>query len=324
MKAKIVLAAIVAMIMVAVMAMPAVAVPATTLGEVTGAGTDPVIEEIFELDNEGLSAPTTVSPDPITGFKEVCVYVVMSDATGSGTITDVEITVDFPLGTQKAYGDTTSGNVVEVSGSDVNTATQMAYDQGLIDAGTQSLINTNCAAGLWRLQEFCFDMESCDEAGNYNVEVIAYDDDGNDGTDSNYFVYASLKHLATDFTTINFGTITPGAESFVDGDADTTTPNKPTVSSCANDPFKLTIYADDMTDGAPNAIIDATSQYACVYGDDVGGIPYSQKLPLSTAGVSFTPIIDTCEDEPIDFFVLQSSILKGSYDGTITLEAVSV
>ena len=327
MKAKIVLAAIAAMMMVAVMAMPVVAEDASTTAEVTGAGSPPVIEEKFELNDDGdplhVTAGTQVIPVPDAN-KEVCAYVVAWDPNGAADINRIWITVDNPDGAEVANGDTLNAEITELSYADACIATQSAVDQGLIDGARRDEINAHIYASEWRMWQFCFELSNCDISGAYTVTANANDNAGGTGTFMNIFDYLSIKELALDFSAIDYGQIVPGVKQIVSGDPNFGTA-PPTVRNRANDPFKLQISATDMVGADPNNKILATNLDAHVYGKDAsGGSAIDEELNLDyTPGILFNPIIDTCATETIDFSLLQDLICSDTYTGTITLEAVT-
>jgi len=331
MKAKIVLAAIVAMMMVTVMAMPAVAVPpATTVAEVTGTGGQaPVFEEKFELNDDGdpshVTAGTQVLPVP-DGDKEVCIYVVVRDPNGAADINRIWMTVVNSLGAEIANGDTLNpGEISELTYAEACIATQAAVNQNLMISARKTAIDDHIYASEWRMWKFCFDMGNCYMSGIYTVTANANDNAGGTGTIVNDFDYISIKELAIDFDTINYGVIVPGVKQIVSGDTNFGTADAPTVRNRANDPFKLQISAIDMQGTNANNKILATNLDAHVYGLDVsGGTAFDEELNLAYApGVLFSPIIDTCTVEKIDFSLLQDLICQDTYTGTITLEAVT-
>jgi hypothetical protein len=331
MKAKIVLVALVAMMMVAVTMMPAVAVPATTQAQVTGSGTPPVFEEKFELNDDGDPLPnhgtagTQVLPVP-DGVKEVCVYVVARDPNGAADINRIWISVDNPLGVEIANGDTINSPtaISELTYAETCVATQAAVDQNLMTSARKTVIDGHVYASEWRMWKFCFDMGNCYISGDYEVTANANDGAGGTGTIVNTFEYISIKELAVDFTTIDYGEIVPGVKQIVSGDPNFGTA-PPTVRNRANDPFKLQISATDMVGTDPNNEILATNLDAHVYGKDApGGSAIDEELNLAYApGILFSPIIDTCATETIDFSLLQDLICSDTYTGTITLEAVT-
>ena len=210
MKAKIVLAAIVAMMMVAVMAMPAVAEDTATVAEVTGAGSPPIIEEKFELNDDGdpthVTPGTQVMPVPDAN-KEVCVYVVAWDPNGAAHINRIWVTVDNPDGVEVANGDTQNAEITELSYADACTATQSAVDQELIDVTRKAEIDSHVYASEWRMWQFCFELSNCDISGEYTVTANANDNGGSTSNFVNIFDYLSIKELAIDFTTIDYGQI---------------------------------------------------------------------------------------------------------------------
>ncbi|MHC1575235.1 MAG: hypothetical protein ACXQTY_05475 [Candidatus Methanogasteraceae archaeon] len=325
MKAKIVLAAIVAMMMVAVMAIPVVAEDAETQAEVTGAGSPPVIEEKFELNDDGdtlhVTAGTQVIPVP-DASKEVCVYVVARDPNGADDINRIWITVDDPDGVEVANGDTLNAEITELSYDDACIATQSAVGQGLIDSARKTEIDGHIYASEWRMWQFCFELSNCDTSGVYTVTANANDNAGGTGTFENIFDYLSIKELAIDFAAIDYGQIVPGVKQIVSGDLIFGTA-PPTVRNRANDPFKLQISAIDMMGVDSNNVIFATNLDAHVYGVDASGSAIDEEMNLDyNPGVTFNPLIDTCATETIDFSLLQDMICADTYTGLITLEPV--
>lgn len=328
MKAKIVLVTLVAMMMMVVTMMPAVAVPATTQAQVTGSGTPPVFEEKFELNDDGdpthVIAGTQVLPVP-DGIKEVCVYVVARDPNGAADINRIWISVVNQNGAEIANGDTLNpGEITELTHAETCVATQAAVDQDLMGSARKTVIDDHVYASEWRMWKFCFDMGNCYISGDYEVTAIANDNAGGSGTIVNTFEYISIKELAVDFTTIDYGEIVPGVKQIVSGDPNFGTA-PPTVRNRANDPFKLQISATDMQGINANNKIFATNLDAHVYGKDAsGGSAIDEELNLDYApGILFSPIIDTCATETIDFSLLQGIICSDTYTGTITLEAVT-
>jgi hypothetical protein len=88
-------------------------------------------------------------------------------------------------------------------------------------------------------------------SGNYTVIAYATDVYGNIGSYSNTFTYLSLEYLSIDFGAgVSFGTIIPGYEQIVSGDADMTTPGKPTVQSGGNDNITIGVNFSPMVGAA--------------------------------------------------------------------------
>ena len=333
MNAKDKLMAILAVAIVAIsavaMSVPVMGENATTQAVVTGSGTPPVVEEKFELNDDGdplhVQPGTQVVPVPDAN-KEVCTYVVAWDPNGASNINRVWITVHNPINAQVASGDTLAGTIVELNYTEAVVATQAAYDQGLITDARRVDINEHIYNNEWRMWKFCFELTNCDMAGDYTVTAKANDAQGGTGTLINTFEYLSIKELAIDFNTIDYGIIVPGAKQIVSGDTNFGTSNAPTVRNRANDPFKLRISATDMVGASdPSNKILATNLDAHVYGVDVpGGSDIDEEKNLDyDPGILFSPIIDPCTIEKIDFSLEQGTICSDSYTGTITLEPVS-
>ena len=330
----------IAILTVSIIAISAVAIAMPVMGQQTssttavvdGAGSPPVIEEKFELNDDGDPLPnhgtpgTQVTPVPDDN-KEVCVYVVASDDNSAASMNRVWITVDNPNGVEVAYGDTGTPyfNIDELTYAEACIATQAAYDQGLISDARRQEINGHIYDGEWRMWKFCFELTNCDMSGDYTVTAKVNDNAGGTGTQVNTFEYISIKELAIDFNMINYGTIIPGYKKIVSGDPNFGTA-PPTVRNRANDPFLLQISATDMIGAVDsNNKILATNLDAHVYGKDApGGVAFDEELNLDyDPGVPFSPIIDTCEVEKIDFSLEQAVICDDEYSGTIILEPVT-
>lgn len=329
MKEKI-LAGTIALLMVAVMMMPMVAASQTsdTQAVVTGAGTPPIFEEKFELNDDGdlpnhVTPGTQVMPIP-DGNKEVCVYVVVRDPNGAADINRIWMSVVNQNGVEVANGDTINiGEISELTHTETCTATQAAVGANLMLSPRKTEIDDHVYASEWRMWKFCFDLTHCDISGTYTVTANANDHAGGTGTITNDFEYLSIKELAIDFNLIDYGTIVPGIKQIVSGDEDENTPFEPTVRNRANDPFKLKISAENMQGNDPNNVILATNLDAHVYGEDANGNTIDENLYLDSNGIEFNPIINTCTIEKIDFSLMQDPICEDTYRGTITLEPIA-
>jgi len=106
MKAKMVLAAIVATMMVAVMAMPATALEGAnvpTSAQINGVNTQPTIQYVWELPDDDLGTPgTQVEPSP-GGIKEVYKYIVVYHPVSEDLIDNVKETTYYPDGTEHSW-----------------------------------------------------------------------------------------------------------------------------------------------------------------------------------------------------------------------------
>lgn len=314
---------------------------AVAVASVTGTGQAPIIEYKFELNDDAdgpdhLTPGTQVTPVP-DGNKQVCVYVVAWDPNGAGDINRVWITVNNPSG-QVAYGDTGTvimpvPNIVELTPAEGAAITQTAFEQNLLTSPEKTQIDDQLLNGERRMWEFCFELTHCDEAGTYTVLAKANDGIGNTGQLENTFEYVSIKEIALDFVTVDYGEVIPGVKQKVSGDlvwySDMNTPADPTddtgvgptIRNRGNDPFKLQISATDMIGTDPANIILGTNLDATVYSTDPA-LTQEQYLDY-TPGVLFDPIIKPCVMEKIDFSLLQAEICMDTYTGTITIEPVS-
>lgn len=325
-----ILAGTIALLMMTVMVMPMVAASQTsdTQAQVTGAGTPPIFEEKFELNDDGdlpnhLIPGTQVMPIP-DGNKEVCVYVVARDPNGAADINRIWMSVVNQNGVEVANGDTLNlDEITELTYAETCVATEAAVDANLMTGARKTEIDDHVYAKEWRMWVFCFDLTHCHISGIYTVTAKANDQAGGTGTIVNDFDYLSIKELAIDFNLIDYEIIVPGIKQIVSGDKDEDTPSAPTVRNRANDPFKLKISAEDMQGNDPNNVILATNLDAHVYGEDANGNAIDEELNLDSDGISFSPIINTCTIEKIDFSLLQDQICQDTYTGSITLEPIA-
>jgi hypothetical protein len=106
-------------------------------------------------------------------------------------------------------------------------------------------------------------------AGEYTVEVIARDKQGNDSAPKiNYFTVISIVGLVIDFSGgVNFGEIFPATEQVVSGDEDMSTPAAPTVMNIGNDPMYLWLHWYPMVGQRPVQPMEITTFDATFMGE---------------------------------------------------------
>lgn len=154
-----------------------------------------------------------------------------------------------------------------------------------------------------------------DPAGDYKVTAIATLDGGNRITGENTFQYLPLDAFKTDFTNVNYGnTVTIGNLASVDGDADMTTPLKPTVRETGNRVLTLHVAQDDM--GFDQRILPVgTTVWNVHYKARLGSTPewallsaYDPSVkagsPIVGGGYTLDNKLDLSEIKKLDFGII--------------------
>ena len=122
----------------------------------------------------------------------------------------------------------------------------------------------------------------------------------------------SITALRIDFSKINYGVITPNVKTWVDGDDDMTTPDKPTIKNDGNDPMDIVIDAWNMTSNAGGVDIPANKLDA-----NISGI--TRWFALQPGNVTFNANVAGCTNTSIDFSIQPPVGIKGDYCGFIRL-----
>ncbi|MCC7363787.1 MAG: hypothetical protein IT303_05415 [Dehalococcoidia bacterium] len=111
---------------------------------------------------------------------------------------------------------TTTGQVTSVAINDVNN--------GIIAL---------CQQGVKAIYSATFDISKHQPSGDYRIETYAVAD-GNQSMMTSYIYVVPFYNLVTDFTTVSYGTISPGLTKIVAGDLVMGTADRPTIQNTGN------------------------------------------------------------------------------------------
>jgi len=180
---------------------------------------------------------------------------------------------------------------------------------------------------LWRGS---FDLSKHQPCGPYRVEAYATSYTG-DTTEAvvNYIDVVCFVELETDFTSVDWGQITPGSSKVVAGDVDWTTPQFPTVRNTGSGAMTLSIAFAEMTldgDQDPNStkIIDEFDAY---FGLNASNLYGSDSIFAGPEGFDFGRgyYQTLCANEmgKLDLSVHPKAVglIAGHYSGSVTLVA---
>jgi len=322
-----ILAMLTAMLMVLAMYVPMVAaqdIPTTAL--VSGAGTPPVIECIFVLDDTGdpthVTPGTQILPNPGSEADEVLTsfwkYVVVSDPNGISDISKVEeyLTkadgVDTPLLTTTEVTNYTEALATLNSALTQNVTTQAEYDSAKF-----KLDPLKKNARMFKIQN---SLDNHDKPGVVVVHFKAIDKSGGTTIVSEGFDYLALKAFETDFSKINYGTIMIGVEQYIAGDDVWAMPgpdgtNRMTIKNQGNIEFQISALASDLSNGAtPEQFIPANALSIELLSEHV--------YDLSTTKV-LNGMLQPCTPTQISFDITApEGTSAGTYNGLITLSIV--
>jgi len=325
-------ATLAALLMVLAIYVPMVAAEnIPTTATVSSAGTPPVIETIFVLDDTGDALHNTFGTDilplPGSGGVEVFTYfwkyVVVSDLNGISDITKVEewLTkadgVNTPLETTTEVTDYTEAVTILNNALFQNVITQAEYDSAMF-----KLDPVKKDAKMFKIQN-C--LNNHDKPGVITVHFKAIDASGGTTIVSEGFNYLSLKAFETDFGSINYGTILIGIEQYIAGDDvwDAVGPsgeNRNTIKNQGNFEFQISAKATDMSNG------ETPAQY--IYADALsiellGVHIYDLSSPVVIQDGENLAMLQPCTPTQISFDILApSGTSAGTYNGQITLSIV--
>ena len=164
------------------------------------------------------------------------------------------------------------------------------------------------------LYEGYFDMDCCDEAGDYQIVFTATDKQGESDEELLDFTVLSMIYLSMDFDEIDFGSVEMCKPECVYGDGDMGTSGAPTIHNLGNDPMVITIHATKMTGlgGDIDMELDANVPGTGVCEDGTYLPPCEE--------ICFDHVFECCVKTPIDFSIhVPYGTLPGPYVGTITI-----
>ncbi|HUW66618.1 MAG TPA: hypothetical protein VMW20_01060 [Candidatus Nanoarchaeia archaeon] len=313
-----------ALIMVLAIYVPIVAAQdIPTEATVSGAGTPPVIEAIFVLDDSGdlthVVPGTQILPNPGTGSDEVLTsfwkYAVVSDPNGINDIIKVEeyLTkvggVDTPLMTTTQVTSYAEAQTILASALAQGVVTQAEYDSAIFKLDPLKL-----NAKMYKIEN---SLNNHDMPGEILVHFKAIDKSGGTTIASEGFDYLSIKAIETDFTGINYGSILVGTEQYIAGDDIWAAPgpdgtNRNTIKNQGNIELQIAVVADDMSNGlVPEQFIDASALSIELLGEHVYDLSTSKTL---------MGMLQPCTPTQISFdIVAPEGTSAGMYNGNINI-----
>ncbi|TFH38529.1 MAG: hypothetical protein E4G94_12175 [ANME-2 cluster archaeon] len=317
-----------ALIMVLAIYVPIVAAQdIPTTASVTGAGTPPVIETIFVLDDNGdtthVTPGTQILPVPGSGANEVQTtfwkYAIVTDGNGIADITKVEeyLTkadgVDTPLVTTTQVTEYTEAMGILNRALAQDVITQAEYDSAKF-----KLDPTKLSAKMYKIEN---SLCNCDEPGVITVHFKAIDKSGLTTFATEGFDLLSIMAFETDFDGIDYGTILVGVEQYIAGDDVWAMPgpsgeNLNTIKNQGNTQFQISVQASDLSNGeTPAQYIDAEHLSVELLGEHV--------YDLSTVKV-LAGYLQPCTPTQMSFDITApDGTSAGSYSGAVYLTIVS-
>ena len=297
-----------------------------TTASVTGAGTPPMIETIFVLDDNGdpthVTPGTQILPTPGSGANPIQTtfmkYAIVSDGNGIADIVKVEewLTkadgVDTPLVTTTQVTDYNVATGILADALNQNVITQAEYDSAMF-----KLDPVKNMAKMFMIEN---SLTNCDEPGVITVHFKAIDKSGLTTFETEGFDLLSIVAFETDFDGVDYGTIMIGTEQIIAGDDIWAMPgpdgtNRNTIKNQGNTEFQISVQSSDLSNGGdPAQYIEAECLSVELLGEHV--------YDLSTAKV-LQGMLQPCTPTQISFDITAPfGTSAGTYSGDIYLTIV--
>lgn len=233
-----------------------------TVATVGGTGSPPYVCAKWETPDHDPILGTQILPVP-GEMRTVKFYVVVGDPNGVDDIASVDVTIRYPDGTEKYQlrairpdwthipwgglvdmdGDCEGDTPIDIAMADLNAQGRITFGEGQ----TLSSVLYDIEHGKQLLIELVGEMDYCQPSVDYTVQAFGTDAGGNSGEIvENTFFYISIVALRIDFSAIDFGTVNVGEWNICYGDADMSTPDRPTVHNIGNDPAQIIVHAMPM------------------------------------------------------------------------------
>ncbi|MBI2869510.1 MAG: hypothetical protein HYX96_06775 [Chloroflexi bacterium] len=323
------------------LAVPAMAADVDTSVQVlSGNGNPPIIKAKWEAPDTGDPNHTSAGTQILaSGQFEVNVplrfYAVVTDPEGKANIRDVYADVYHPLESPEAGSFKFQVKLAPLGHDAALAAFEVAVAEGLIffnspydEAETRHELEQSLADvyyGEWYL-------EYHQPWGFYVTTIRAFDNQNNETTFSNHFLYVQLTAAEFDFNALNYGTVEVSSNKVVGGDkifqspiGAAPSPNPATVRNIGNSWGKITVKQDDMG-----------------FGQTVGQVPpwnveYDARLSATGVNIVYNPavakggnlagaaantlpdILKNCNTEKLDFSIHVKKATAGIYTGKMIL-----
>lgn len=327
---------------VVVSLVPTIAVAATFPTEAVvggGAGSPPYICAKFETpDHDPATNGTQIEPVP-GSTRPVKFYVVVGDPNGVDDVSAVYIKVYHPDDSFKYQLDAIRPDwtvipydgMIDMDGDcspdmavpdalaalDAEGRITYGYDPRREATMTLDTLMFDLENGKQLLVELMGEMDYHQPAGDYRVEAIVVDQGGESGMLENTFNYLSIVALRCDFSSINWGRVNVCQWNILYGDADMTTPTKPTIQNIGNDPAKIELHFTAMV--GENFGKTITDFDATMLG---GHIELVACTPMVITDGTLEPVmLPPCTPTQIDFSVHPpTGTPEDTYRGEMTIE----
>jgi len=199
------------------------------------------------LDDDPAQAGSQFLPPCAYGAEktvQICAVVAGGGATPDLVVADVV----SPDGSPFSWVNLTRQD----SGTDALEAASMAglvtYAHGTsLNEAVRALEETGAAVYAGEL-----DLLFSQAPGDYHVSVQVLPKEENSVEPlASIFAYLPTVSFEIDFATVDYGTVEPGENAWVEGDADFGTAERPTVRNTGNVPIRITVVQDNMGLGVP-------------------------------------------------------------------------
>jgi hypothetical protein len=160
-----------------------------------------------------------------------------------------------------------------------------AVDTGQITAAAVDDVNKGMVAKcIQNEKQFFFGeflLNKIQPCGEYKIEAVAVDDDGDTTIMTNYIDIVCIFSLTTDFSTVDWGTIDPPNGDQVSGDFlfDPPSDNNPTVKNLGNDGMGIGVRFTPMTGKTQGQVINVFD--AC-FGKTLATLACIDPIPANT------------------------------------------
>ena len=288
--------------------------------QIAGGGAPPVVEYTWVLPDEDSATPgTQIWPYASQERTDLYACVVLSDPYSLEYLADVFIDVYHPQGAPECgskkyqkHGKVLNRSVDKTQIDECKTA---ALNAGLITQAEFNDITYNVFdQNKYYMYKVNLTDNYCQPAGLYEARTFAVDKAGSVAIPkSAWFTWVPSVILQIDFYNgVNYGNLIPGFEQVVQGDADMSTPNAPTLKNEGNVPIEISVNNTKLIGNQYHKeIANFDSQFRSEY-----------KQYLALDKLTFTKSQQLCQTDKIDFSVKAPlGTPVDFYSGTITVSA---
>jgi len=287
-----------------------------------GIGERPVIEHVWILPDESPEIGTQLEVSPSSERDDVYACVVVSDAESRDTIADVFLDVYHPDDSFKyqVHAD-------RMEREDTLECNDLALAEGLISSAEHDAIYYNIFSQRnWYMYKAYLPMLYHQPAGLY--QTIAYATDTTSRLSIGKLTtldWIAGTYLELDFTSVEFGSIQPGAWKVLNGDLDMGTADMPTIKNEGNTEVRVGLMFSEFSgvDSLPNKVIDDfDAQLRNMGTDNYGDIPGEHLEFSAHEEVWFEYPVSLCRQEKLDFSIhADVGTVPDDYTGEIIVYA---